>query len=248
LLRFFAASVVPGGGYFLAGWSPSTTLALYWVDTFVGTIATAIRIKLHHRWTGLAGHTRRQINTPMTYRRGERPTRTLAFGSFLAEFLVISLVFTLAHGVFLLAILGFVLERPNDDNLRQGALGILACHGLSLGIDTFNLERWPFARIRDTAHKLLGRVIVVHLSILGGMAFMAWRDTPGAFFGVFVWLKALTDLGTFLPQYNPREPPRWLVNLMNVVPSKKGETFEEFWRRSRAAEEAAAVADEERIR
>src|SRR4030095_4016186 len=46
-------------------------------------------------------------------------------------------------GVFLAALLGFVLERPNMDEARQGALGIVACHGLSLGLDTFRLENWP---------------------------------------------------------------------------------------------------------
>jgi hypothetical protein len=245
LLRFFAASVVPGGGYFLAGWSPSTTLALYWADTFIGVFAMAIRIQLHRKWTGLAGHTRRQINAePLSTRN--RPTGQHRFGSFLTEFLVISLVFTLAHGVFLAAILGFVLERPNFDDARQGALGILACHGLSLGLDTFHLDQWPFKRINEMAHKLFGRVIVVHLSIIGGMGFMAWRDTPGAFFGVFVGLKALTDIGSFLPQWNPREPPRWLTRLMGALPNQKGETFEEYWRRTRAAEDAQAARDEER--
>jgi hypothetical protein len=79
------------------------------------------------------------------------------------------------------------------------------------------------------------------------MAFFAWRESPGAFFSVFVWLKALTDIGAFLPQWNPREPPRWLVNLMHAVPgTKKGETFEEYWHRTRAAEEAQARRDEER--
>jgi hypothetical protein len=246
LLRFFAASLVPGGGYFLAGWSPSTTLALYWVETLVGALAMGLRIQLHRRWTGLGGHTRRRINAEVMSTRASQ-TQQHAFGSFLAEFLVISLVFTLAHGVFLAAILGFVLERPNVDQARQGALGIVACHGLSLGLDTFRLETWPFARIREMSHKLLGRVVVVHLSIIGGMAFMAWRETPGAFFGVFVALKALTDFGSFLPQWNPREPPRWLVKVMQAVPSKKGETFEEYWRRTRAAEEAQAARDEQRV-
>jgi Family of unknown function (DUF6498) len=246
LLRLFAASIVPGGGYFLAGWSPSTTLALYWVDTLVGTFAMAMRIDLHRRWTGMAGHGRAHLNTTVTTTSGGE-TRTTKFRSFLAEFLFTSLAFTLAHGIFLAAILGFMLEPPNLEDAKKGAIGILACHGLSLGLDTFRLDTWPFARLKQMTEKLMGRVFVVHLAIIGGMFYMAWRDTPGAFFGVFIWLKALTDIGSILPQWNPRDPPRWLVKTMGVFPKQKGETFEEYWRRTEKQTEKQAAKDEERV-
>jgi hypothetical protein len=76
------------------------------------------------------------------------------------------------------------------------------------------------------------------------MLFLAWRGTPGAFFSVFVWLKFFSDIGSQLPQWNPREPPRWLVRFMALFPKQKGETFEEYWRRTRVEEEAQAENDE----
>jgi hypothetical protein len=92
---------------------------------------------------------------------------------------------------------------------------------------------------------MMSRVIVVHMSILGGMVFFAWRDTPGAFFSVFVWLKTLADIGTMLPQWNPREPPRWLARVMNRIGNQKGERFEDYWRRTRKEEDAQAASDEQ---
>ncbi len=246
LFRLFAASVIPGGGYFFAGWSPSTTLALYWVETLIGTVAMGMRISLHRRWTGLAGHRRTHLNTEVTSTSGGK-TRKVQFGSFLSEFLFTALVFTLGHGIFLAMILGFMLEPPNLDDMRKGVTGILACHGLAVGLDTFRLDTWPFARLKAMAEKLMGRVFVVHLAIIGGMFYMAWRDTPGAFFGVFVWLKALTDVGSMLPQWNPREPPRWLVKAMSVFPKQKGETFEEYWRRTDKQADQQRARDEERV-
>jgi hypothetical protein len=172
LFRLFAASVIPGGGYFFAGWSPSTTLALYWVDTLIGTFAMAMRISLHWKWTRLAGHTRAHLGTTMTTESRGR-TRQVKFTSFQSEFLVTALVFTLAHGVFLAALLGFILEAPNVEDLKKGATGILACHGLALGIDTFRLDSWPFIRLKQMADRLMGRVFLVHLAIIGGMFYMA---------------------------------------------------------------------------
>jgi hypothetical protein len=246
LLRFFAASLVPGGGYFLAGWSPSTTLALYWVDTLVGGLAMGLRIQLHRRWTGMAGHGRAQIGTQVQS-TSSGVTRQVTFRSFLAEFLFTAMAFTIAHGIFLAAILGLALEPPSFEDAQRGAIGILACHGLSLGLDTFRIERWSFAQLKQMVQRALGRVFVVHLTIVGGMAFFAWRGTPDAFFAVFVWLKALFDIGSFVPQWNPREPPRLLVKAMSVLPKQKGETFEEYWRRTHAEEQAQRARDEQRV-
>jgi Family of unknown function (DUF6498) len=238
-----AASGIPGGGFLVGGWSPATALTLYWFDNLVGALAMAVRIALHRRWTGLAGHGRAPLGATAAVSTGGGRS-TVVFKSFLAEFLVTSLSFTLAHGVFLAAVLGLLLEPPDAPSTRQGAMGIVICHVIALWVDTFTLDQWPFARLKQQASAMLSRVIVVHMTILGGMVFFAWRQTPAAFFSVFVWLKALADIGTVLPQRNPREPPRWLSRVMNRVGSQTGERFEDYWRRTRAQEDAQAASDE----
>lgn len=241
LLRLLSASVVPGGGFLFGGWSPATALTLYWIDNLVSAFVMSARIALHRRWTGLAGHGRGQLGATYSTGKDREPQ---VFKSFLGEFLVTSVGFTLAHGVFLAVVLGMIGQRPDAEVVRQGAIGIAILQLLALAFDTVHLDQWPFARIKHQAIQAMSRITLVHMALLGGMALFALRGTPGAFFTVFVWLKFFSDIGSQLPQWNPREPPRWLVSLMGLFPKQKGETFEEYWRRTRAAEDALAAQDE----
>ena len=89
------------------------------------------------------------------------------------------------------------------------------------------------------------------LAIIGGMLYFAYRDTPDAFFGVFLALKLVTDLGSLLPRTDTVEtsgtPPRWLAAVMKHVPARNGETFEQYWARTHA-ERRTAGRDDERPR
>jgi hypothetical protein len=149
--------------------------------------------------------------------------------------------------VFLVAVLAFMSERPDVDQVRQGGIGIVICHALALSFDSWRLDQWPFARLKHQAMQIMGRVVLIHMAILGGMMFAFTRNTPGAFFTVFVWLKFFSDIGSLLPQWNPQEPPRLLVWMLKRVPKQRGETFEEYWRRTRA-QEALQVAEDERVK
>jgi hypothetical protein len=141
-------------------------------------------------------------------------------------------------------VLGFVEVGPEWDAVRQGAIGIVVLHALALSFDARRLDEWPFAKLKYQAIQVMSRVVLVHMAVLGGMVLFAWRGTPGAFFSVFVWLKFFSDIGSQLPQWNPREPPRWLVRVMRLFPPQKGETFEAYWRRRRVVEEAQAEHDD----
>jgi hypothetical protein len=242
--RLFAASVVPGGGFLLGGWSPATALTLYWVDTLVGAFAMGVRIALHRRWTKVSGHERGQLGATFAVSSSGEEMTPVVFKSFLAEFLLTSVSFTVAQGVFLAVVLGFMSERPEGDHVRQGGIAILACHAVALSFDSWRLDQWPFARIKHQAVQIMGRVVLIHMAILGGMMYSITRSTPGAFLTVFVWLKFMSDIGSLLPQWNPHAPPRWLVSLMKLFPKQRGETFEEYWRRTRAQEVLQAAEDE----
>jgi hypothetical protein len=52
-----------------------------------------------------------------------------------------------------------------------------------------------------------------------------------------------------LPQWEPKsEPPRWLASAMSVFPARKGETFEEYWRRTEKDTDARAATDEKPVK
>ena len=246
LFRFFSANLVPGGGYLVAGWSPATALTLYWVDTVVGSAAMAIRILLHRRATGAAGHSRAQLDAvAVTYGAGG-DAHQVEFRSFLNEFLLATTAFSIAHGIFLATVLGLVLERrPDAAAVREGAIAIAICHAIALTIDRFTLAGWPFAKLKAQAQRVMGRLALVNIALLGGTWAMAYSRSPDAFFSVFVWLKAASDIGSMLPPMDTKNPPRALVWLMSFFPKQKGETFEEHWRRTRKGEEERAALDEQ---
>jgi hypothetical protein len=246
-LRFLASAILPGGGFFSGVFSPATVLALYWVDNLVGAVCMTVRIFAHRRQTGARGHHRAQLGA--TYRLGDAkqgPER--AFRSFLAEFAMTSVAFVVAHGLFLAVVLyGLLDEPPDSDRLRQGVIGIILLQLGGLAVDLTHIGAWPFARIKHQTVGIISRIVLVHVAILGGMVFFAMRGTPWAFFSVFVVLKALADLGSRLPEPDRDKPPRWLALVMNLLPRRKGETFDEYWRRSRAAEIQQENEDEEEM-
>ena len=125
LLRVLGLNAVPVGGVMLAGWSTGTGLALYWCETLLGTATNAVRIALHRRMTGKRGHYRGQLGVEINA-GDDPPARRPARGrtqwrSFLTEYLVGSLVFTFAHGLFLAIILGaFIKSWPAKGDLLYG--------------------------------------------------------------------------------------------------------------------------------
>lgn len=233
--RLFLAggqNAVPFSGWFLGGWSPGTTLAIFWFENLVLTVLLAARIAAH--WSA-------------TRKRGHQ-------NGFLPKFLLTSLAFTLAHGLFLSFILFGVMEDSvNRDDLIAGVQWMLLAQGASLLIDLWFIGNWLFAEVRARVDWMMGRVVVAHLSILFGMfAFMAMGQ-PWWFFSTFLVLKALMDIAGLLPrwQYQPKKPPAWLSRAVNKLPRApnsrlpKDETFEQHWERATREEAARSAHDEE---
>jgi hypothetical protein len=182
-------------GFFGEGWTPGTVLALYWLQTVLSIPLTALLIVLHKRATRKLGHS----------------------GSFLSTFLSTSIVFAIAHGIFLAFILGFLLKRSGGgaidlEDVRLGAslLGMMMLAGFLVELPQLKIR--PFAWIRHRADTVLRRVILTHLVIIFGMFAAALSKSEStAFFGVFVAFKLLADIVGELPAWDPKEPPGWLV-------------------------------------
>jgi hypothetical protein len=257
LLRVLGLNAVPVGGVMLAGWSTGTGLALYWCETLIGTAANAVRIARHRRLTGKRGHYRGQLGVEVNAgddppaRRGGRG-RT-QWKSFLTEYLVGSLVFTFAHGLFLAIILGAVVKSwPAKEDLLFGLAGMALFQVGGLAIDLFSLREWPFARLKFQVQSAMGRVVLVHVAIIFGMGLVIWLDKPGSFFWVFGGLKTLSDIGGLFASKSaaqagasaaPAAPPKWAKSVIGKI--APGEDFDAYWKRERERELAEAAADEE---
>ncbi len=228
IVEMFGVNSVPVLGVFTADWSPATALSVYWVENLIATVLVSARLYLHRRWTAAPGPD------------GTPPPLAKAPGQFFGT----ALVFTLAHGAMLALFLGLVFQlAPDLGNLRQAILALLAVQGLAFGVDLWTLERWPARRVDERADHLMGRVVLVHLSIIAGVVLAAWLDRPAAFFAFFVGCKVLSDVTQFLPRVDTAPgsaPPRWLSAVMRRFPKKNGLTFEEHWARTNAGPPAAA--------
>jgi hypothetical protein len=258
ILQLLGLNAVPAWGLFEAGWSPATVLALYWCENLLTVPFVALRIGLHRRWTGKSGHNRPHLGLKVTTRTrvagreeevAERPFRSL-----LAEYVTAAVSFTLVHGLFLALLLGTIFSDRHQaavdrQELGRGVAGVAVFLALGFLIDLVQLRDRPFFWIRRRAEGAMARVFVIHLAIVLGMAAVVFYDRPVTFFTVFLILKLLVEIGSYVPQWEPDRPPRglsWILDRIGPAPgvAKKGENFDAYWRRTRAEELARREADE----
>lgn len=236
LVAALGAITVPVFGWFGQHWSGATTLLVYWFENVAMCLFVAARIAVHRRWAPKYGH----------FRYRARQSGGPANRSFLAAFTVTSLAFCAAHAIFLGAILGLLavngapalgLLDLDWRSVGWGCLSVLAFLALDFLLSLGDLRRWSFRDVERTADIGLGRVMVVHLTLVLGFAGIAVTDAPSTLFGIFVVLKTLAALSTVIPQWEPQRPPRWLSNLMDRMPNvHPGERFEDFWVKDQARE------------
>lgn len=243
LLTLLAVNAVPTAGWFAGGWSAGTTLAVYWFENVAVCLFVAARIVVHQRCSPRRGHFEYQAPKP-----GGRGSQT----SFVKGFVVTSLVFSAAHGVFLGGLL-FMLSHNGQGDLVGvdwhhagiGCAQVLVILAIDFAVDLPGLRQWSFWQLEQTANRSLGRVVVVHLTLVFGMFGAAMTDAS-ALFGVFVVLKNLYGLSTALPQWEPTTAPTWLSRVLNRLPhAKPGERFEDAWVKD-LADEAERRGENER--
>ncbi len=247
LLSALGLNAIPAFGWFVGNWSAGTVLVLYWLETLIGTLFVAGRIIIHRHLHPTKGHW--DYQAPQT--QAEQGTGR---SSYLVAFLVPSLAFTFAHGIFLLA-LGFIAIKNNLTadarvdvrNLLTGLVGIGAFQVGDFIFDLISIRYRPFIWLERLGQMTLSRVFVVHLTIIGGMAAVAFTGVNRHFFGVFIFLKTMLQCSSVIPQWNPKTPPAWLSGLMDRIPSSKhkGENFAQFWTQT-DEQEAARVARNEK--
>lgn len=249
-----ALNLVPIWGFTQDEWSAGTTLALYWVQSFVSIPITAVLIVMHRRATHKAGH----YGSPGSVARDNGVTTMSVNGgppvqrrsTFLSGFLMLSIPFTLAHGVFLAVLLGLIWRNAegavDSEDLRFGAQAMMGIMAVGFAADVFLLADRPFAWIRRRAETLMQRMLVVHMAILIGMAVAVFASNDAAaFFRVFLVLKLLVDVGSEFPQWNPKESPAWLTRMMNRI-GGPGSDFSADWKKMGTEERSGHEADERR--
>ena len=247
-------NAVPVYGVLVEGWSATTILVLYWMENLLTAVATCLRIAIHRSWTQKRGHYHGGQLGVVVGGKSAKP-----IGTFLGEYATAALIFTLAHGVFVVALPLILASNHPDDprwqlslsQLRLGVSAVAAFLGLSLVADLPGLPTWSFARIRAYAQARLGRVLILHLTIIFGMFAIAFTESPYGFLYVLVGLKTLADVGGALAREEPLpdKPPGWASGIASRVGKAPGQAkadFETEWRREIEASKRQTQEDEER--
>jgi hypothetical protein len=200
-----------------AGWSGPTALAIYWAENAIGTLFIALRIWLHRWLTRKRGHYRNHLGLQVSG-DGAQAIKSITDRSFLAEYLTTSVVFTLAHGVFVVAIFALIFkEAPDAETMRWALLAIGVSQLIGFMCDLVGLGSRSFAWLKLVAGCGLARVLVVQLALIFGIGLAALTGRNAALAIPFAGLKLLVDLGTALATEKPPQSddgPLWLVWIM----------------------------------
>jgi len=245
-----ARNGVPIWGFFNQGWSPATTLVVYWVETLIGTLLIAFRMAIHRHLTHKGGYEIEHGPATITVTSGGGAPKKVRLG-YVSAFLVGALGFILVHGIFLVALIKLVLPQTgggsvDPDELQQGVFATGGFLVLGFLFDLIGLRLRPFAWIRSMAEGTFSRIVVVHMTIIIGMGLAMLLHRARPLFTIFVVLKVLADVSAHTPQWRPKEAPAWLSRFLNrVAPKGKGgEDFGSYWKRTEAEDRTREAKDE----
>lgn len=247
-----AINAIPIVGVLFYGWSGTNVLVLYWLENLMLAVATSIRLALHRKLTRKKGYWRtKQIGLEVN---GE-PVKA----GFLGEYMMTAFGFTLAHGVFVAVIVVLFAQKYPDDPMWQlslpdalrGAAVMAAVIAVELGADLGSIRTRSFAAMKDMAQARLGRVLILHLAIIFGMAAMAMADSPFGVLYVLIGLKAIVDIASaatrhLAPVDAAPVPPAWMLKSADRLARDKGgaKGFLEEWQRRQDEARRNAIEDE----
>jgi len=252
LLFALLVNAIPLYGVRYLGWSASTVVVLYWFENLLIAVFTCARIALHRRLTRKRGHWRGGT-------LGVKVNDRLLTTGLLGEYATMAFVFTFAHGIFVGGFLLIAAQNHGDSALwqfsraqfAQGATWTAAALAAEFLLDAATIRSRSFAWIRAYVGKRMGRVLVMHLTIIFGMWGMMATESPFAVLYVLIALKTLWDLAASMAGASPgalsAEPPAWLSKLGDSVGKDHGGAakMRADWKRNVEDMRRAALEDEE---
>jgi len=196
LLYALLMNGIPLAAVIYTGGSPAVLLLLYWFETVFMVVTGAIRIVLHRRATAKAGHY--VASSTSSHKDSTAASVRAALGrenDFLKGFLGITVIFTIAHGVFvLLLVFLFKIAGPVSWEDTRWALNyVIVVQGLYLLWDLPQLRGWSFARLSTSVGNASIRVLVTQLGLIFGLAGAGITGSAWGLVGTFVVMRALCD-------------------------------------------------------
>jgi hypothetical protein len=184
-------NAIPIYGVLHLHWSVANVLVLFWIENLLIALATCAGVAVHRRTTRKQGHRR-------AGQLGDAPSDRLGSGSLLHDYASIAVLFTLAHGVFVAAALYAQAGDPkwhlSLSALRNATALLVAVLATGFASDLPALRRRSFALLRSQVRRRLGRVFVLHVSIVVGALTLAAVESAPAFLYVLIGIKTMWEL------------------------------------------------------
>ena len=190
-LVLLGANLVPLGGALLWGWSVYDIVLLFWAENLVIGVMQVLR-----------------MGTVAVLRK-------LPAMLFLAGFFCFHYgLFTFVHGIFVVTMLapreqeadglaGAMALLTSADGLLWGMLGLTASHLFSYVVNFLRGGEWRTPDPMQLMVQPYGRVVVLHLTILGGAFLATALGETAVVLALLVGLKVIVDLRAHWREHGP---------------------------------------------
>lgn len=189
-------NAIPLADVLWQGRSPAALLLLFWFETVLLLVTGAIRIVVHRRATRTTGHHAPTSTVSRHDAGADEVRRDLGDGdTYLRQFVGITAIFTVAHGLFvLLLVFLFDVGGPLPwADARAALLWAIAVQVAFLLADLVHLREWTFAQLNEHCGGATIRVLVTQLGLIFGIPAIGLTGSPWGMIGTFLGLRALAD-------------------------------------------------------
>lgn len=199
-----AVNVIPLIGVAFWGWSLMMILVLYWIESGIVGAINIFKIA--------------RVDGPASSASG------LVRGGLIGFFILHYGTFWVVHGafVFLMPVFagltslgtngtGFAVADFGPlsmDGVLLSAAALTASHVVSFFVNFLGRREYLLVTAQQQMLSVYGRVIVLHVTILGGAFLAGFFGTPFAALVVLVALKTVVDLFFHLREHDRAAPPR----------------------------------------
>ena len=210
VIALVASNLVPLVGVFVFRWEIFPLLFLFWLENVVVGVSNVLK---------------------MLFAAPQDPVRWVAKLFIIPFFCVHYGMFTLVHGAFvigffgggfksqggLLPSVGTLWQLVTQNHLEWPFLGLALSHGISFVHNYLWLGEYQQAKLQALMAQPYGRVVVLHLTILGGGFLMMALHSPRAGLVVLVLLKMAIDLAAHW-----RERTKFAAQISNEQDKQSG--------------------------
>ncbi|MEO8486440.1 MAG: DUF6498-containing protein [Betaproteobacteria bacterium] len=189
-------NAIPLVDVIVQGRSPASLLLLFWFETVLILVTGAIRIVVHRRATAKTGHYAPTSTVSNKDAGAAEVVRDLGDeNTFLRNFVALTAVFTVAHGLFVL-LLVFLFHVGGPLSWDEARLALAWATGvqlLFLLVDLPRLRDWSFAQLGTACGAASIRVLVTQLGLIFGIPAIGITGSAWGMIGTFMGLRALAD-------------------------------------------------------